>query len=109
MKLTIYREPDFAEADVRAGVRQALGAAFSFPARQFGQGVSDSEVLASAQAVPGVTGVAWKGFVTHDLRPPGSNLIFAGGAFWDSRAKQVVPAQLLLLNPDDLFLEVTPA
>lgn len=49
--------PDHDPAAVLAGVRAALRAAFGFAARDFAQPVHRSEVVAAAQAAPGVAAV----------------------------------------------------
>lgn len=50
-------DPDREGATVLADVEAALRAAFSFDARELGQPVQESEVIAAAQAVPGVVAV----------------------------------------------------
>jgi hypothetical protein len=50
-------DPDRETATVLADVEAALRAAFSFDARELGQPVQESEVIATAQAVPGVVAV----------------------------------------------------
>lgn len=55
--LRVKRDPDYAAKTVLAAVQAALRAAFSFDARALGQPVQQSEVIAVAQAVPGVVAV----------------------------------------------------
>lgn len=55
--LRIKRDPDHDAKKVLADVEAALRAAFSFDARDFGQTVSRSEIIATAQEVEGVLGV----------------------------------------------------
>ncbi|HKH49996.1 MAG TPA: putative baseplate assembly protein, partial [Thermoanaerobaculia bacterium] len=50
-------DPDFRKEDVLPRAEAALREAFSFAARDFGQGVALSEVMAVLQAVDGVVGV----------------------------------------------------
>jgi hypothetical protein len=52
--LRVRVDPDFVRAAVLAGVEAALRGAFSFAARDFGQSVFLSEVMAVAQGVAGV-------------------------------------------------------
>lgn len=58
IKIDADRVPSVVEADIR----KALLAAFSFAAREFGQGVALSEVIAVIQNVPGVAFVDVTGF-----------------------------------------------
>lgn len=55
--LKIRRDPDYAIDSVLAHVEAALRASFSFDARALAQPVQQSEVIAAAQAVPGVLAV----------------------------------------------------
>ncbi len=57
LALRIKRNPDYDARKVLANVEAALRAAFSFDARDFGQIVSRSEIIAAAQEVDGVLGV----------------------------------------------------
>ncbi|MBI2767726.1 MAG: putative baseplate assembly protein [Chloroflexi bacterium] len=105
---TITRTPDGESKVVEATVRAALLAAFAFDARQFGQAVALSEVMAIIQAVPGVAGVDVDALHRLDL---------VGGAGLQSRvpafaprpgaAAAVEPAELLTLADADITLAVT--
>jgi predicted phage baseplate assembly protein len=57
LALRIKRDPDYDRKKVLADVEAALRSAFSFDARDFGQSVSRSEIIAVAQEVEGVLGV----------------------------------------------------
>ena len=57
LALRIKRAPDYDGKKVLADVEAALRSAFSFDARDFGQSVSRSEIIAVAQEVDGVLGV----------------------------------------------------
>lgn len=57
LALRVKRDPDHDAKKVLADVEAALRAAFSFDARDFGQIVSRSEIIAVAQEVEGVLGV----------------------------------------------------
>jgi len=65
-------EPDRLAIRVEAAVMASLRAAFSFSAREFGQGVSRSEVIAVVQNVPGVAIVQINGFVKTSLSSDGT-------------------------------------
>ena len=55
--LRVKRDPAYDSATVLAAVEAALRAHFSFDARTLGQPVQQSDVIAAAQAVPGVIAV----------------------------------------------------
>jgi hypothetical protein len=55
--LRVKRDPAYLAAKVLAGVEAALRERFGFAARQLGQPVQQSEVIAVAQSVPGVIAV----------------------------------------------------
>lgn len=54
---SIHVQADYSRSSVLTAVKQTLATAFSFENRDFGQGVTLSEVLAVMQDVPGVTAV----------------------------------------------------
>jgi hypothetical protein len=83
LSATLFTEPDRPPGTVRAAATTALLAAFGFEARDLGQAVTASEVMAAAQAVPGVVAVT-----LNDLE----TTISAG------------PGQLLTLDPGGLTL-----
>jgi len=102
---TVTVAPDFLKSDVAAAVEAALRTTFSFDARNFGQPVHRSEVIAAIQAVQGVQFIDLTQFYRSGDSPnlqddliaavprPGKNEFFA--------------AQLLTLDPAPLGLEVT--
>ena len=55
--LKVKCDPDYESAKVLSAVEAALRAHFSFDARELGQPVQQSDVIATAQAVPGVVAV----------------------------------------------------
>ena len=57
MAARVKVDPDYAQDLVLAAVEKALRDSFSFAARAFGQPVTQSEVIATMQAVPGVVAV----------------------------------------------------
>jgi hypothetical protein len=57
LSIRVMGHADYRAADVEAAVRAALIAGFSYEARRIAQPVSAVEVIALAQAVPGVVGV----------------------------------------------------
>ncbi|EJN07241.1 phage tail-like protein [Bradyrhizobium sp. YR681] len=55
--LRVKRDPDFDAKAVLAAVEAALRAHFAFDARELGQPVQQSDVIAAAQSVPGVVAI----------------------------------------------------
>lgn len=99
--------PDQDSARVLAAVRAALGDAFGFAARGYGQSLSGSEVIATMQRVTGVERVDLDSLRRHDgsdsvsVAGPDGRLE-ARGARWQDG--QIRPAQLLLVDLDDVIL-----
>lgn len=62
LAMRIKRHPDHARDVILQQVEAALRMAFSFDARDFGQMVAHSEIIAVAQSVDGVAGVDLDGF-----------------------------------------------
>jgi len=69
---TVRVEADRVPSQVEAKVRDALRTAFSFAAREFGQGVALSEVIAVIQNVPGVAFIDVTDFRKTSLTPGGT-------------------------------------
>lgn len=57
LRLKVKRDPDYEAKRVLAAVETALRAAFGFDARELGQPVQQSEVIAVVHSVPGVVAV----------------------------------------------------
>jgi hypothetical protein len=98
VRLKVQVDPDYVRATVLAGVEAALRDAFSFDARDFGQSVFLSEVMAVAQGVAGVV------YVDVDLlyRDDGSPALADGLTALSARIDgtgQVLRAQILTLSP----------
>jgi len=55
--LKVRRDPAYAAATVLAQIEAALRARYGFAARELGQAVQQSDVIATAQAVPGVVAI----------------------------------------------------
>jgi len=99
-RLRVKRDPAHAPEAVFAAIEDALHAAFSFEAREFGQSVALSEVVAVADGVPGVVAVD----VEHCYRGTARRLqrrIAAEQPHADAAGKGV-PAELLTLAPGPL-------
>ncbi|HEX6711016.1 MAG TPA: putative baseplate assembly protein [Rubrobacter sp.] len=102
-------DPDFIPERVVAAVAAALQEQFGFDARSFGQGVALSEVLAAIQAVPGVVMVD----VDELYRIPKDERLGQPQPFLEADVTRqgeedgdVLPAELLTLEPQSLSLEV---
>ncbi len=95
---------------VGGAVRDALCRRFGFAAREFGQPVAMSDVMAVIQEVPGVVFVDIDRLHRSD-RPARWNGIIAADRPGDGAAADAVfPAELLVLDTDSLIaLEVKPA
>ena len=90
--------------DVRARVRAALLEAFSFEQRAFGQGVSAADVIALIQPVAGVIAVDLDQL--HRTDKPVALMNYVGAAIARYSAGYIAPAELLLINPVGINLEV---
>ncbi|HMN20297.1 MAG TPA: putative baseplate assembly protein [Ottowia sp.] len=100
--LRVRRDPDYALDTVLGAVEAALRTRFAFDARELAQPVQQSEVIAVAQAVPGVIAVELTRLyggtrppaqtqVSRQLRLLASRMRVQGDAAW--------PAELLTLDP----------
>lgn len=88
-------------------VRSALLAAFSFERREFGGGVTAAETVATIQAVAGVRAVDLDRLARDDELPAAGAsrvpaVLEARPARFDGST--FLPAELLLLNPDGIWL-----
>ncbi|AKJ15762.1 hypothetical protein ABB07_38705 [Streptomyces incarnatus] len=110
--LALASDPDLPRPDVEAAVRAALVRDFGKSARPFGTAVHRSQVIATAQHVPGVTAVVLTGFsapgVTQDaegrLPCPGPTLVTDR----NTGLTRLEPARLLSVAASDItFTELT--
>jgi predicted regulator of Ras-like GTPase activity (Roadblock/LC7/MglB family) len=108
VSLDVLVDPGRVVADVHAALGTALRTAFSVDRRSFGQAVSESEVLALAQDMPGVRAAKVAGLeLTRDGGtdpvPPGA--LLAQDAHWATgedtvrKTLKAEPAQLLIIDP----------
>ena len=107
LALRIKCDPDHDSKKVLADVETALRAAFSFDARDFGQVVSRSEIIAVAQEVAGVLGVDLDRFyrgTTIALKPR----LTPAGAMIDAQGNGVAAETLLLDTGPFDYLEEMP-
>jgi hypothetical protein len=102
---TIKVDPDLLPDKVKSDVEQKLRTAFSFEAREFGQPVHLSEVISVMQNVAGVISVDVDQFYRSD-QPVSRLPRIAAAAPQPGSDQSVLPAELLLLDPNGLNLEV---
>jgi predicted phage baseplate assembly protein len=94
-------EPTHRQERVLTAVEQALRFAYSFEARDFGQTVALSEVIAVMQAVPGVVAVHLDKLYRHG-RPSILNARLAAAIPQVGADATISPAELLTLDPGPL-------
>lgn len=98
-------DPDRVPADVTAAVRAELARRFSFAAREFGQSVSEADVIETIMSVAGVldtevTGLAPIVGTTPPTNPGKETLLPSALADWsEAGGGAIEPAHLLLINP----------
>jgi predicted phage baseplate assembly protein len=102
---TVTVDPDFLLSDVQTGVEIALRTTFVFAARDFGQPVHLSEVIATIQNVRGVLDVDLTQFYRSDL--PVELATHISAAVPRPGKDELFAAQLLTLDSRPLDLEVT--
>lgn len=101
----LFLHPDHRPDDVREAARAALLEAFSFDARDLGEGVSRAQIIAVLQDVPGVKGVALDALYrgeTPQLLPR----IRAATSRPELAGKRPVAAELLTIDAARLKLEL---
>ncbi len=113
VKAKVLVSPRYRQETVFAAVETALNDAFSFDEREFGQPVTAAEVVTVIQNVHGVVATDLDQLYRYedDQGPPDPgeqitpDLLDAQGARWNEALNQVVPAELLLINPVGNTLE----
>ncbi|RQP04698.1 MAG: putative baseplate assembly protein [Paracoccus sp. BP8] len=101
----LFADPGHMPEDVIEAARRTVLAAFSFDARELGQGVSQAQVIAALQSAPGVVGVDLDALYTGDTPQLRPRLTAALGRP-DLAGALPVAAELLTLDPTRLHLEV---
>jgi predicted phage baseplate assembly protein len=105
LKARLKIDPRRISAEVSAAAREALLRAFSFEARDFGQAVTASEVIAVLQGAGGVTGVVLDTLGGLPGVPPPR--LPSQVAHWSGL--QIQPAELRIVDPVQIeLLEETP-
>jgi predicted phage baseplate assembly protein len=94
--------PDYLPDKVLTAVEQALRAQFSFTARQFGQPVALSEVVAVIQSVAGVIAVDVDKLYRFDDATAGLKMLLPAAAPQAGDIGTIAAAELLTLDPSPL-------
>jgi len=110
--VAVLVDPAHVTAAVHLAVRNALLAAYAVDRRSFGQPVTAAEVITVVQAVRGVVAARLTALHLKVGDPPIAEVIVAHDARIDSTSgapDRVVPAELLLVDPDHIEVaEMTP-
>jgi predicted phage baseplate assembly protein len=98
--------PGYDKEKVKAWVIVALGQAFGFAVRNFGQGVTKSDVLAMIQAVEGVQAVDLDKLYIAGQTSELKERLLANIAHWDTSVShpEIQLAELLTINPAGILL-----
>jgi predicted phage baseplate assembly protein len=99
-------DPRYRPELVMAQVKAALERQFAFEQRAFAQAVTAAEVIAAIQAIAGMVAVDLDALYRRDLPRSLEPSLTALPARWDRASNQVLPAQLLLVNPAGIRLRV---
>ncbi|MFM7471077.1 MAG: putative baseplate assembly protein [Nodosilinea sp.] len=102
----VMHQPGYQAEKVETEIRQKLRSTFAFEQRSFGHLVTQSEVIAAIQSVPGVLAVDLDFLHRRDASRTLQQSLPAVTAFWDAQTNQVQPAQLLMLRPSGIKLTV---
>jgi len=97
IKASIKVDDSFIEENVLAAVQTALVKTFCFENRSFGQSVTESEVYAAMQKVPGVIGVDIDKLYFTDQKAEENKRLPEFIAEWEVTVE--TPAKLLTVNP----------
>ena len=89
-------------------ITQVLQQKFTFTKRSFGQNVTTAEVIATIQRVEGVVAVDLDALYKRGTSRGLEKSLSAALARWDEEQNQALPAQLLLLNTQNISLSATP-
>lgn len=94
--------PDRVVAQAKAALLQR----FVFEQRQFGQAVTAAEAIATLQAVEGMIAVDLNALHRRDRTRSLEQSVTALPARWDAATREILPAQLLVINPAGIRLRV---
>lgn len=101
LKLKIQVDDGFLFESIKPQVFDKLLDYFSFESRQFGQPVTTEEIISTSQTIQGVYNVSVDYFYPSELKKPQRfYTIYAGLPHWNFKRKRVVPAELVIINPN---------
>lgn len=104
VRLAVAIEPALEAQPVLDAVRAGLEARYSFAGQPFAASVEASALVAGVETAPGVAAVVLRDL---DGMPPGAVVrLPARRARWDEAGGAVLPAELLLVDPARIVLEV---
>jgi predicted phage baseplate assembly protein len=110
VKANVAVDPRHVSADVLTAVSSALLSGFGFEARDLAGSVTAAEVISLIHTVPGVVAVDLEELLLDTDDPgvgePTASALPAFGARWDTKTRAVLPAELLLINPAGVVVEV---
>ncbi|MDJ0734398.1 MAG: putative baseplate assembly protein [Nostocaceae cyanobacterium] len=101
-------DPRYQAETLLTDVTTALRAKFAFTNRNFGQDVTASEIIATIQGVEGVVAVDLDALYKLGTSRGLEQSLTADLARWDEENNRALPAQLLLLNSQDIKLTAVP-
>jgi len=105
LKVRLLVNPDYLSEKVIKAVKSALKSAYSYSKRLFGQSVSRSEILALIQGIEGVDASFLDELHLTGQDSSEADPLPARRARWEGG--RVQPAELLLIDPNDISVEVT--
>ena len=100
--------PAYLAEKIKAAVTAKIAETFSFASRQFGQGVTKSELLAAMQSVEGVEAVDLDKFHLSSQSATLEERLPARAADWNAAHSTILPAELLLVNLRNIQLTEMP-
>ena len=106
IKANVKIDPDYSRDKVMAGVEQALRDQFSFDAREFGQPVAASEVIAAIQTTTGVAALDLDRIYRVDQPEIASSARLTAAMPLAGAGGALAAAELLTLDPGPLELGV---
>lgn len=107
VKATIKLDPDYLLDEVVIQIKEALIATYNFESRGFGQDVTPSELIAIIQSVEGVVAVDLNKIGNQDPFSTEHFRLTSDIAQWDSGL--IKPAQLLLIDQDNIVITLMPS
>lgn len=105
VNIKIKVAPEYLQEKVFSNIKLALLTAFDFQSRDFGQSVTPSEVVAIIQSVAGVIAVDLEKLDDLDPFSEDHFRLVSNIAQWDTEKEEIKPAQLLLIDPENIEID----